>query len=150
MAFSKTPVSRQASRPRPTLAELVEDDRPAASMEDARLEEVAAPITQPTNPVPSRITVNGIQVRRVMIEFGKDVACWSPNGDGNYNSVVERYWDQRDTGPDNDKYSRPRAFCAAVIDVNTNKGFLDVTVSWPNQPGVSKLVQPGGSVNYEV
>lgn len=150
MAFSKTPVSRQAPRPR-TAPIVYEPEQPITSgVEDFRLEEVEESAPQPSIQTPSRLTVNGIQVKRVMIEFGKDVACWSPNGDGNYNSVIERYWDQRDTGPDNDKYSRPRAFCSASIDVNTNKGFLDVTVSWPGQPNVSKLVQPGGSVNYEV
>jgi hypothetical protein len=150
MAFSKTTVSRQAPRTYPTPAGSNRSQQNATGMEDVRQQEVEESPPQPAVSTPSRLTVNGIQVKRVMVEFGKDVACWSPNGDGNYNSVIERYWDQRDTGPENDKYSRPRAFCTAVIDINTNKGFLDVTVSWPGQPGISKLVQPGGSVNYEV
>lgn len=150
MALSKTTVSRQASRPRATFDDLSLGYEKPTGMENTRLKEAEESTEKQAEQKPSRLTVNGIQVKRVMIEFGKDVNCWSPNGDGNYNSVIERYWDQRDAGPENDKYSRPRAFVDAVIDVNTNKGFLDVTVSWPGKPGVSKLVQPGGSVNYEV
>ena len=62
---------------------------------------------------------------------------------------MERFWDQRDNGPDDDKYSRPRAFGNARIEVDVSKGFMDLVVSWPDAPCITRLVQPSAHLNYE-
>lgn len=118
-------------------------------MEDAAVEEVAEPSAVAPVTRPSRLTVNGITCKRVLVEFGKDTIAFYPGNDATKGSVVERFWDQYDSTEDMDKYSRPRVFGDAFIDVVTSKGFLDVTVTWPGKTGQTKIVQANASLHYE-
>lgn len=150
MALSKAPVSRQAPKARPTLAQFNAVRERAASVENSVFEEDEEPVEVPSIPRPSRLTVNGLAVKRLLLEFGKETTAYYPGNDLAKGSVIERFWDQYDSTEDMDKMSRPRQFCDAIIDVNTNKGYLDITVSWRNKDSITKIVQPSASLHYDV
>lgn len=149
MALRTPTVSRQAPRPRPTLADLDRDALRSASMEDTGVQEVEEPAPVAAEQKPPRITVNGIAVRRLQIDFGSNGATGFCPNNGTTSSVMERFWDQYDGDPDKDKYSRPRPFGNAHIEVNTNKGYLDLLASWDNAPGITRIVQSAAYLNYE-
>lgn len=145
MALPKASVSRQAPRSRPApAAKHWSVDVDSDSLENDGLEETEEPAPKPTIPKPPRLTVNGVAVKRLQIDFGSNATAFHPTG-----SVMERSWDQYDDGPDKDKYSRPRAFCNAQIEVDVSKGFMDVIVHWPDSPGVSRIVQSIAYLSYE-
>jgi len=144
MALPKASVPRQASRFSSNTAERRAGYQRAPSMEDRGQPEAEEPTQVPTVSTPPRLTVNGVAVRRLQIDFGSNATAFTPTG-----SVMERFWDQRDNGPDDDKYSRPRAFGNARIEVDVSKGFMDLVVSWPDAPCITRLVQPSAHLNYE-
>lgn len=116
-------------------------------LEDDGLEEVEEPVEvtpEPAPALPARITVDGIPVKRLQIDFGSNATAFTPTG-----SVMERFWDQYDGDPDKDKFSRPRVFCYSKICVKLTGGFLDLTVHWDDGRGVTRLVQPHAHVSYE-
>lgn len=147
MAISKTTVPRQASRTGTTSTSGRVVYRSPVSVEDDRFEEVEelAPVeAEPTPPQPPRLTVNGLPVKRLQIDFGSNATAFYPGG-----SVMERFWDQHDNGPDEDKYSRPRAFSLARIEIDISKGFMDLLVHWTEPPSITRLVQPSAHLSYE-
>lgn len=144
MAISKTTVSRQAPRPSPAPAPVVARREPAPSLEDARLEEVEEPAPVAAEQKPPRITVNGVGVSRLQVDFGKDTTAFHPSG-----STMERFWDQYDKGEEFNRLSRPRAFCYATVELVTSKGFMDLMVTFPDSPIISRIVQPNAQYAYE-
>lgn len=144
MALPPTTVSRQAPRPRPVATVQRVRTPVPVSFEDDGFEEIEEPAPVKAEPRPPRITVNGRPVKRIQIDFGSNATAFHPTG-----SVMERFWDQHDGDPDKDKYSRPRIFADAIIEVHTDQGFLNFTARWPDKPGVTKLVQPTASMSYE-
>lgn len=147
MALRSPTVSRQAPRLSSASTYTKPNLRSPTGVEDDGFEEAEEPAPLETVPAEARkprLFVNGVAVGRVQIDFGASATAFNPTG-----SVMERFWDQRDRDPDEDKYSRPRVFADAIIEIYTNKGFLDFTASWPGKPGVTKLVQPMASLNYE-
>lgn len=148
MALRSPTVQRQAPRPRPTLADL-DRLKHSISVEDSRFQEVEEPAPVEATAKPPRITVNGIAVKRLQIDFGSAGATGFCPSNGTTSSVMERFWDQYDGDPDKDKYSRPRPFGNARIEVNTNKGYLDLLAYWDGAPGITRIVQPNAYLNYE-
>lgn len=144
MALPSAPVSRQAPRSRPASPVKVQRPEPAPSLENAGLEAVEEPTQVPTVTRPPRLTVNGVAVRHVMIDFGRDCTGFHPAG-----ATIDRYWDQYDDGDSKDHLSRPRVMGAARIEVVTSKGFLDIMVTWPTTGAVTKIQQPTVNMSYE-
>lgn len=144
MALRSPTVSRQTPRTRPTAPQYDSLLQRTSSMENERQSEAEEPSPVPTVASTARLTVNGIAVKRLQIDFGSNATAFHPSG-----SVMERFWDQYDGDPDKDKYSRPRAFCAARIEVDVSKGFMDLIVSWPDHPSITRLVVPQAHLNYE-
>lgn len=142
MALSKTPVSRQAPRPRPASPQPVR--QVTLSVEDDGFEEVEEPAPVAPVPLAPRIFVDGLPCRRLQIDFGAPTTGFNPTG-----AVQERFWDQYDGDPDKDKYSRPRVFGNAVIKVNLVKGFLDFTATWADSTLVTRIVHPTATLSYE-
>lgn len=144
MALPKAPVPRQAPRPRSVAPEVYElrDQLVAAGMENLGLKEVAEPVAQPPVTKPPRLTVNGIACKRLQIDFGSNATAFTPTG-----SVMERFWDQRDNGPDDDKYSRPRQFANDTVEVDISRGFLDLRVMC-SDGSITRLISPTAHLNY--
>lgn len=148
MALPSPALSRQAPRTRPAPSLGRRTFISPTSVEDDRFEEVEEPAPVETVKAPPRITVNGVAVRRLQIDFGTNATAFCPSN-GSTGSVMERFWDQHDGDPDKDKYSRPRPFSNARIEVTTSKGYLDLIASWDGAPGITRVVQPCAYLNYE-
>lgn len=144
MALPSTTVSRQAPRTRAESPQRKRVQFSALSVEDNGLEETEEPVPVEAVTKPPRLIVNGVAVRRLQVDFGSNATAFYPTG-----SVMERFWDQYDGDPDKDKYSRPRVFGNANISVDSTKGFLDVVVSWNDNPGITRLVMPTASLAFE-
>lgn len=149
MALRTPTVPRQASRTGSTLAVSDESTGLARRVPLGRLQETEEPAPVEAVPPAPRITVNGVACRRLQIDFGSNGATGFCPSNGSTSSVMERFWDQYDGDPDKDKYSRPRPFGNAHIEVNTNKGYLDLLASWDNAPGITRIVQSAAYLNYE-
>lgn len=152
MALPKAPVPRPAPRTSASPAVLRARRLLEADLEDEDVEELEAAPEVAAIPRSTRLTLDGVPLARLQLDFGKDRACFVPKG-----SVIERFWDQYDDDEPPKRCSRPPLLKFADIKVKTtDAGFLAVTMKFPRElgetrdPPLVKLVITDAVMAYEL